>query len=115
MHMLSPGLHLVKVLFPFQMHEIQLIHQPEFFQKFNGSVDGGPVDVWPPLPCLFEQRDSIQVLLRSLNDFDQRAPLRRHPDPLRGQLIHKRAAFRREAHRNTPIFATESQLRISDC
>ena len=49
MHVLVPGFDLVKVFLALQMHQIQLIHQAEFFQKFNGAINRGAIDAGLPL------------------------------------------------------------------
>jgi hypothetical protein len=43
--MISLGLHLVIMLFPLQMHEVELIDEPEFLEEFNGAINSSPIDV----------------------------------------------------------------------
>ncbi len=42
--MLARGPHLVIVLFPFQMHEVEFIHQPESLQKVDRAINSCTID-----------------------------------------------------------------------
>ena len=86
--MFAPGLHFVKMFFAFEMHEVELIHQPQSLQKIDGAINGGSIDIGLPLAGELEQRVRIQMLFRVLNDFNYGPALRGHSDTFGAQFFH---------------------------
>ena len=60
--MFSSGLHFVKVLFPFQMHQVEFVHQPEFLQKIDGAINSGTIDLGVTFASELKQRAGVQML-----------------------------------------------------
>jgi hypothetical protein len=99
------GLDLVIMLFAVQVHQIQLINKSQAFEQLQGPIDSSAIDIGVALPSAREQRGSVKVPIGPLDSFDQRAPLRSQPNPLRLHLIQQIAAFRH--HR---LVATHSHM-----
>jgi hypothetical protein len=53
-NMIAFGLHLVIMLFSLQMHEIELIDEPEFLEEFDGAINRSPIDMGLSLARAFE-------------------------------------------------------------
>ena len=60
--MFSRGLHFVKMLFPFQMHQVEFVHQPQFLQKIDGAINSGSIDFGMPFASQLKQGTGVQVL-----------------------------------------------------
>jgi hypothetical protein len=94
MEMVLLCLDLVIMLFPVQMHQVQLIDQPQAFEQFKGPVHGRAIDVGVPLASASQQRGSVKMGVRLLDGFDQRAPLRGQTNASCLYLVQQIAAFR---------------------
>ncbi len=94
MEMVLLCLDLVIMLFPVQVHQVQLIDQPQAFEQFKGPVHGRAIDVGVPLASASQQRGSVKMGVCLLDGFDQRAPLRGQTNASCLYLIQQIAAFR---------------------
>jgi hypothetical protein len=83
----------VIVLFPVEVHEIQLIDQAQPLQQLQGPVDGRAIDVRVALARAQQQGGGVKMGIRLLDGFDQRAPLRRQTNALCLYLIQQIAAL----------------------
>src|SRR5580692_7209083 len=54
-NMLARGLHLVKMLFTFQVHQVEFVHQPQLLQKIDGAVNCGSINFGVPRSGELEQ------------------------------------------------------------
>ena len=93
MHVVDVRLRLVKMLLSTQVHEVELIDQPQFLQELDGAVDGRPVDVLVTLARKLQQRSCVQMAGGVLNGFDQDLPLAGDADATYSELLEQRAAF----------------------
>jgi len=74
-NMIDIGLGFVKVLLAIQMHQVELVDQPQFLEKFNGPVHCCAIDLAVALLRQRQQGRGIQVPVRLLNRFEQDPPL----------------------------------------
>jgi hypothetical protein len=95
MQMVFLRLDLVIMLFSVEVHQVQLIDEPEPLQQLKGPVYGGAIDFGIPLAGTRQERSCIKVCVCALDGFDQRTPLRGQPNPPRFYLIQQLAAFQR--------------------
>jgi len=109
MNMIPPGLDLVIVLFAVQVHEVQLIHEPEFLEQFNGAVHGGTIDAGFSLPRQLQQGSCIEMGVSLLNDFDKRTALSRHSYALCDEFVQEMSSLKLGANHRS-LVATESHL-----
>src|SRR5580693_9123597 len=97
--MFSNGLYFVKVLFPFQMHQVEFVHQPEFLQKVNGAINGGAIYPGVAFASQLKQRSGVQMLPNLLNHLNHRPALGSDPDSFGPQFVHQISPFQGGAHR----------------
>ena len=77
---------LVKMFFPFHVHEIQFINEAVAFEKIERAVHGDPIDLRIELAGATENLASVQVLFSSFDDAENGAPLPRHAQAPRHQF-----------------------------
>ena len=87
MNVVAFGLDFVVVLFPLQVHQVQLVDESKFFEEFKGPVHRGPVDIWFAFSCKLQQGCGIEVLFGLLNDFNEDTALRRQTHALGGKFV----------------------------
>lgn len=75
MYVVAFALHLIKMLLTFQVHEVQFIDEAEFFEKFDGAVNRGAIDVGLTLPRPRQQGGGVEMVPRLLNGFNEGAAL----------------------------------------
>jgi hypothetical protein len=95
MQMVFLRLDFVIMLFSVEVHQVQLIDEPEPLQQLQGPVYGRAIDIGVPLSGSRQEGGCIKVGVRALDGFDQRTPLRGQPNPPRLYLIQQLAAFQR--------------------
>jgi hypothetical protein len=95
MQMVFLRLDLVIMLFSVEVHQVQLIDQPQALEQLQGPVYGRAIDIGVPLAGARQERSCIKVGVRALDGFDQRTPLCGQPNPPRLNLIQQLAAFQR--------------------
>jgi hypothetical protein len=71
MNMIHIRLHFVEVLLTVQVHQVEFINQPKFFQKFQSPVHGRPIDLTVTFSRKRQQGSRVQVAFRFLNRFQQ--------------------------------------------
>src|ERR1700677_529181 len=95
MQMVFLRLDLVIMLFSVEVHQVELIDQPQALKQLQGAVDGRTIDIGVPLAGARQESGCIKMRVCSLDGFDQRAPLRGQPNPPRFYLIQQLTAFQR--------------------
>src|ERR1700733_4488977 len=95
MQMVFLRLDLVIMFFSVEVHQVQLIDQPQPLEQLQGPVYGRAIDIGVPLAGARQESGCIEVCVGALDGFNQRAPLRGQPDSPRLYLVQQLAAFRR--------------------
>ena len=71
MQVIAFGARLVVMLFPFQVHQVELVDQPQLLQQFDGAVYRGAVDSRRAFASQLQQGSGIQVSAGFLNNLPQ--------------------------------------------
>gem|GEM_PF-6163052 len=93
MNVLAIRPNLVIVLLACQVHQVQLVHQLELFQKLQRPIHGRPIDARITLASQLQKCCGIQMLRCFLNCLNQRLPLRSKTETFLGYCVEQRTSF----------------------
>ena len=89
MHVVNGGLRLIEVLLAIEMHQVQLVDQPQLLQELQRAIYRRPVDSGIALLRLLQERCRIQMPLGVLDDLNQHPSLRSNANSVCCQLLEQ--------------------------
>jgi hypothetical protein len=111
--MLTRGLHLVKMLFTFQVHQVEFVYEAQLLQKIDGPINRGSINFGVARSGELEQRSCVEVLLSVLNHFDDSPALRGDPNASRVQFVEQGAPMEGWTHA-PPLFCDQVATELTD-